>query len=131
MSSCPSRFTLARFVADDVRAGVSLELGSHLDICGKCRVDYEEIKARAKEYNTNEQLHLGKLRMRLEFEEQKLRKRSAFTFLAGGIVAAAALFIAVFFASQPTVEPDIMFKGAMTVKVVAKRGERQDRKSVV
>jgi hypothetical protein len=141
MADCPTRFTIARLRAEDLKADQARATREHIDGCAGCRRILAEIDGNAAAYEADADQHLSRLMDRIEREQTpadvvpiRARHKSRVTRVAigvGGLALAAMLALVL----VPVIsgqgrdddQTDIRFKGALAVEIVAKRGSEQFR----
>jgi hypothetical protein len=139
MAECPTRFTIASLRAGDLPPSEAERVEDHIERCEACRAVIREIDAHAAEYESRADDHLARLMRHIESEpgsaevvplEPRRRSRVVtVTIAVGGLAAAAMLALALVPALTDTDETEdraeILFKGALAVEIVAKRGADQ------
>ena len=139
MSEHPSRFTLVLKAAGDLRPEEAADVDAHVAICAECRAAAAEIERDRRDYEGRAEAERARLMAALADAPRELRpargsRRAIGVGIAAvGLAAAAAIAIVVAVpfdrpgrGGAPSVaKPDIAFKGAMAVQIVAKRGAHQ------
>lgn len=146
MDKCPNNFTLAQWTVGDLPPNEMKSVGLHLEKCGDCRSIVTAVEESKTEYETNRSTHLNRLKQALRAVDiqkraadptplpSKVKEKRFGGALLGNPVAmtlAAAAMIAIalvlIFRASDKADPSspIAFKGSMTFKAVAKRGNEQ------
>jgi hypothetical protein len=126
MADCPTRYTLVRYVSGDLDEGEACTITTHVGDCTACRLELEGIEANVGVYAERQAAHLASLKARLERESPERGWTWRRWIPLVGAAAAAAILVALVFLWPRPPEGEVGFKGAVSFRVVVKRGEAQD-----
>jgi hypothetical protein len=139
VSEHPSRFTLTLRAAGDLKPEEAAGVDAHVAICPACRAAASEIERDREDYGGRAEAERARFMIALADTPRELRDTRGLRravkvgFAVAGLAAAAVIAIVVatpFDRSEQdgpsaAAPPDIAFKGALAVQIVAKRGGRQ------
>jgi hypothetical protein len=128
MDRCPGHFALVQHVADELPPDKASALAKHFVRCSRCQEAIEKIRKDEAEYRTTLQPPFATLWQRLESSdtERQGKRRWNWVFALATPAVAAALLVLIWphaAEDQSTTGP--AYKGALSLQIVAKRGERQ------
>ena len=131
--NCPSMLTLSSYFVNELQE-IDLELVSnHIKNCKVCSNELEKMKNNSNSFETVKETELKKLQIKLkEYPENSFGTKflaffslnNQFTLKAGLAVTAIAIIILIY----PLIITDnntYMYKGTMSVQIIAKRTETQ------
>jgi len=139
VSEHPSRFTLALRDAGDLGPAEAAFVDAHLAACPACRAAADEIERDCADYGSRAEAERARLMAALANAPQEIetarRSRRAVGIGVAAVALAAAAAIALVVVVPRVQEgargpdriapEDVGFKGALAVRIVAKRGEKQ------
>ncbi len=124
----PSQLELARLVAGELSAEEARRVEEAALASPEARQRLEALRAHVSEYEAVAPRQLAALRQRLEAEGARAGTpfwRRPLVLLAPLAAAAAAVMLVLVLRAPPGPEDAVGFKGALAVRVVARRGESQ------
>ncbi len=135
MSDCPTEYSLVQWKAAALPASELKSIEEHVERCPRCRASVEEIDRDVDEYESIAESQLALIKARINTADQKeqtakggLNWLKLIPAFGAAAVAATIVLVAVSMfhgTGKEGGELQLKYKGAMTVEVVAKRGDHQ------
>lgn len=137
MVECPPRFSVARWLVEDLPPDEMKSIGEHLDQCSNCHDIVKTMAQNKAEYESRRDEHVSRFREALLAENGRehvatatptlmtRRFSPALYALAAAAMIGIVLTVALLTSDRNIPESAVTFKGSMVFKVVAKRGMEQ------
>lgn len=127
MPNCPNHLRLSQWALGEIAPDEHQSLAAHVQSCSRCTAELGEIQRNLADYQSHAAREWRRLQSRMADPTPPTGwQRWRLPVLSFASVAAAASLAVILLPSQTTVvAPEVRFKGAVSLQVVAARGVEQ------
>jgi hypothetical protein len=124
MSECVSKYRLMQLLSGDLEERDDVLARQHIETCEACRSELAAMAHNIADFEQRKEARLDSLLAAIDTPKRRIPRRRT---VAYGVAAAALLALALgfMFRNETTETGDIVFKGRLSVEIVAKRDDRQ------